>query len=129
MNFGTEQSRQFNVLDTKTLDLYFGGTLNKGDHEFKFGADNKKAQVMLDIEMKDEEKRAHYFEKLEAFRAILEEEFINDLVFEKDLMLETGKTISRVWVELAGTGMTNRANWDRIFDFFFEKMDAFERFF
>ena len=32
---GTEQSRHFNILDTKTNDLYFGGTLTRGDHEIK----------------------------------------------------------------------------------------------
>ena len=39
LNFGTEQSRHFNVLDTKTLDAYAGATWNVGDHELKFGAD------------------------------------------------------------------------------------------
>jgi hypothetical protein len=39
LDFGTEQSRQFNILDTKTTDLYFGGSLNLGAHDMKFGAD------------------------------------------------------------------------------------------
>lgn len=37
--FGTERSRQFNQLDTKTWDAYAGGTLFLKDHEVKFGAD------------------------------------------------------------------------------------------
>jgi hypothetical protein len=44
LNFGTERSRHFNVLETKTLDTYLGATLFAGDHELKFGldyADNK----------------------------------------------------------------------------------------
>jgi hypothetical protein len=39
LNFGTEQSRHFNVLDTTTLDAYLGGTWALGDHELKFGGD------------------------------------------------------------------------------------------
>ncbi len=39
LNFGTEQSRQFNVLDTKTFDGYFGATWALNDHELKFGGD------------------------------------------------------------------------------------------
>ena len=39
LNFGTELSRQFNVLDTKTFDGYFGANLVLGDHELKAGAD------------------------------------------------------------------------------------------
>ena len=39
LNFGTEQSRHFNVLDTKTFDGYFGATWALKDHELKFGGD------------------------------------------------------------------------------------------
>lgn len=39
LNFGTELSRHFNVLDTKTVDAYFGGNWSLGAHEVKFGAD------------------------------------------------------------------------------------------
>ena len=45
LNFGTERSRHFNVLDTKTLDAYLGGTLNLGDHELKFGGDYQRNEV------------------------------------------------------------------------------------
>jgi Carboxypeptidase regulatory-like domain len=39
LNFGTELSRHVNVLETKTQDAYFGGNLNLGDHDLKFGLD------------------------------------------------------------------------------------------
>jgi Carboxypeptidase regulatory-like domain len=45
LNFGTEQSRHFNVLDTKTTDAYLGATWNLGNHELKFGADNQSNDV------------------------------------------------------------------------------------
>jgi hypothetical protein len=45
LNFGTEYARQFNVLGTKTLDLYAGGNWTVGDHEIKFGADNSKNEI------------------------------------------------------------------------------------
>ncbi|MCV2357611.1 TonB-dependent receptor [Paucibacter sp. TC2R-5] len=37
--FGTENSRHFNELHTKTLDAYLAGNWVKGDHEMKFGGD------------------------------------------------------------------------------------------
>jgi len=37
--FGTERSRHTNILDTKTLDGYFGANWTRGDHELKFAAD------------------------------------------------------------------------------------------
>ncbi|MBV8034861.1 TonB-dependent receptor [Roseateles sp.] len=39
LNFGTELSRQYNVLDTKTFDSYFGANWVVGDHEVKGGFD------------------------------------------------------------------------------------------
>ena len=39
LNFGTEQNRHFNVLDTKTFDGYLGATWSMNSHEIKFGGD------------------------------------------------------------------------------------------
>ena len=52
------------------------------DFTFKFFVDNKKAQVIIDIEPKDDIKRIAYFEKLESLKNIIDEEFIKDLVYE-----------------------------------------------
>jgi hypothetical protein len=99
------------------------------DFSFKFYVENTKAQVLIDIEHRSEEKRIAYFEKLESLRSILEEEFIKNLVFEKNFTLESGKTISRIWVELPHVSVSNRNYWDQIFDFFNEKMSALELFY
>ena len=39
LNLGTELSRHFNVLETKTQDIYAGATWILGNHELKFGID------------------------------------------------------------------------------------------
>jgi len=118
VTFAEKYPRKWLLYDTKIKDF-----------SFKFYVDNKKAQVLIDIEHRNTEKRIAYFEKLEALKNILEEEFITDLVFEKDYVLENGKTISRIWVEKSGVGFSNRNYWDSIFDFFNKKMDALERFY
>ena len=99
------------------------------DFSFKFYIDNKKAQVLIDIEHRNDDKRIAYFEKLVALKNILEEEFVTELVFEKNFALENGKTISRVWVEKLEVSVSNRKYWDEIFDFFNEKMKALELFY
>jgi hypothetical protein len=43
--FGTERSRHFNELATKTLDLYASGNLLLGSHELKFGLDYRKNDI------------------------------------------------------------------------------------
>lgn len=116
--FAEKYPRKWVLYDTKIKDF-----------SFKFYVDNKKAQVLIDIEHRSDEKRNAYFEKIEALKNILEEEFIKDLVFEKNYTLESGKTISRIWVEKPGVGFSNRNNWDTIFDFFNEKMHALEMFY
>ncbi|HUQ28016.1 MAG TPA: carboxypeptidase regulatory-like domain-containing protein [Usitatibacter sp.] len=42
---GTERSRHFNILDTKTSDLYFGANWLKGDHELKALVDYTDNQI------------------------------------------------------------------------------------
>ena len=116
--FAEKYPRKWVLYDTKIKDF-----------SFKFFIDNKKAQVFIDIEPRNDEKRIAYYEKLEALKNILEDEFIKDLVFEKNYTLESGKTISRIWIEKQGVGFSNRNNWDTIFDFFFEKMNALELFY
>lgn len=116
--FAEKYPRKWVLYDTKIKDF-----------SFKFFVDNKKAQVSIDIEHRSNEKRILYFEKLESLKNILEEEFIKDVVFEKNFVLENGKTISRIWVEKLGIGFSNKNNWDAIFDFFYEKMNAFELFY
>lgn len=116
--FAEKYPRKWLLYDTKIKDF-----------SFKFYVDNKKAQVLIDIEPRNDIKRVAYYEKLEALKNILEEEFVKNLVFEKEFNLENGKTISRIWVEKLGVSVSNRNYWDEIFDFYNEKMNALELFY
>ena len=116
--FAAEYPRKWLLYNTKIKDV-----------TFKFYVDNKKAQVLLDIEPKDEEKRKIYYEKVESLKNILLEDFLEDAIFERNYYLESGKIISRIWVEKTGIRINNKNTWPAVFDFFNENMDAFERFF
>jgi hypothetical protein len=116
--FAEKYPRKWVLYDTKIKDF-----------SFKFYVDNKKAQVLIDIEHRSDEKRNDFFKKMESLKNILEEEFVKNLVFEKNFTLENGKTISRIWVEKLGGGVSNRKYWDEIFDFFNDKMQSLEMFF
>ena len=116
--FAEKYPRKWVLYDTKIKDF-----------SFKFYVENTKAQVLIDIEHRNEDRRLQYFEKMEALRSILEREYISGLVFEKNFTLDSGKTISRIWVEQSQVSVSNRKYWDAIFDFFFEKMNALEMFY
>lgn len=116
--FAQKYPRKWVLYDTKIKDL-----------SLKFFVDNTKAQVSVEIEAKPNEKRWAYFEQWEALKTILTAECLPEAVFQRDYSLENGKTISRIWVELHPIAVGNRNNWDTIFDFFYEKMNALELFF
>jgi hypothetical protein len=118
VTFAEEHPRKWILYNTKIKDV-----------AFKFYIDNKKAQVLLEIEPKDEKNRIIYYEKIESLKTILLEEYLPDAVFERDLYLQNGKAISRIWVEKLNVSSNNKNTWPEVFDFFNEKMDAFERFF
>jgi len=115
--FGKSFPRKWILYDTKIKDF-----------SFKFSADNKKAEVSLDIEMKDELFRNAYFEKIQSLENLLKEE-IGAFQMNEFYPLENGKIISRIWVEKTGISIYNKQSWQNIFEFFVEKMTAFERFF
>jgi hypothetical protein len=118
IDFADKYPRKWVLYDTKIKDF-----------SFKFYVDNKKAQVLIDIEHRSDDKRIAYFEKLESLKTILEDEFVKDLVFEKNFVLENGKSISRIWIEKLEVSVSNRKYWDEIFYFFNEKMNALENFY
>ncbi|WP_428224965.1 DUF4268 domain-containing protein [Flavobacterium sp.] len=99
------------------------------DVAFKFYVDNKKAQVLLEIEPRDEEKRKIYFEKIESLKTILIEDYLPEAIFERNFYLENGKVVSRIWVELLGISINRKESWQTIFDFFAVHMESFELFF
>ncbi len=99
------------------------------DFSFKFYADHKRAEVSIDMEMKDELFRNAYFEKIWSLENILQDELKTELLKDEFYVLENGKIISRFWVEKKGISIYNKGSWQEIFDFFVENMAAFERVF
>ncbi len=115
--FGKSFPRQWILYDTQIKDF-----------SFKFNADNKKAEVSLDIEMKDELFRNAYYEKVESLENMLQEE-VGSVFKDEFYTLENGKVIARFWTELTVVSIYNKNTWRDIFQFFIEKMEGFERIF
>ncbi|NBU80898.1 MAG: DUF4268 domain-containing protein [Flavobacteriaceae bacterium] len=116
--FASAYPKKWLLYDTKIKDV-----------SFKFYIDNKKAQVLLDIETKEEEKRKIYFEKIESLKTILHEDYLPEAILERNFYLENGKIISRIWIEKSGVSLNNKNDWKTIFDFFSETMIQFELFY
>ena len=98
------------------------------DFSFKFSADHKKAEVSLNIEMKDELFRNAYFEKFQSLEHLMRDE-VGEFFMDECYTLDNGKVISRIWVEKHGISIFNKQTWPDTYDFFVEKMSAFEMFY
>ena len=116
--FAERYPRKWLLYDTKIKDF-----------SFKFFVDNRKAQVLIDIEHRNDEKRNAYFDKVYSLKNILEEEFVQELVFEREYYMENGKIISRIWVEKDNVSVSKRGDWESIFQFFSDKMLGLELFY
>ena len=115
--FGKSFPKKWLLYDTKIKDF-----------SFKFYADNKKAEVSLNIEMQDEVFRNAYFEKIQSLENLWREE-IPELIFDKHFTLDNGKKISKIWVEKLDVSLFNKNSWRDIFEFFVENMEKMEALF
>lgn len=97
---------------------------------FKFHADKNSAMVTLDIEPNSETKRELLYEQVYALKTVLKNEYIPNIIFDQNYILENGKTISRIYVELDEKfSIYNKNTWGHAFQFFNTSMTQFELWF
>ncbi|MAD97298.1 MAG: hypothetical protein CMB99_08240 [Flavobacteriaceae bacterium] len=118
-SFGKSFPRKWILYNTKIKGL-----------SFKFYADNKKAMIVLDIEHRDEIISEILFEQLESLKSILENEYLPEIIFNKEYFLENGKKISRIYLNHTEKfSIHNKNTWRSCYEFFNENMTKFEMFF
>lgn len=118
IRFGKSFPRKWILYDTKLKGF-----------AFKFHFDAKSALITLDLE-DDLENRINYWDKLQSLKTILTEEYLPDIIFEEEYILENGKDISRIYLPLnQKVSIHNKNTWREVMEFFNEKMALFESFF
>jgi hypothetical protein len=118
ISFGKSFPRKWILYNTKIKDF-----------SFKFYFDTKKAIVALDIETDNFAERIKYYEKIQSLKTILKEEYLPDVVFEDCYLLENGKELSRIFVQLDGVSIHNKNTWQQTMEFFNKNMNSFEAFY
>ena len=98
------------------------------DFSFKFYFDTKKAGVTLAIEDQDLEKSLKYYEKLQSLKTILLAEYVPKAVFQELFLLENGKEIFRIYVEIEGVSIHDKTTWKQTMEFLHGHMRKFEAF-
>ncbi|AWH72821.1 DUF4268 domain-containing protein [Dokdonia sp. Dokd-P16] len=116
--FGKRYPRKWLLYNTGVKDL-----------NLKFDFDNDKAIVSIDSESRDEIDRIYYFDKILSLKNLLLDEVSQNITFESEYILESGKLISRAYIQLEGVNINNKNHWPQVFDFMFENMSKLELFY
>jgi hypothetical protein len=95
----------------------------------RFHVDRKVAQVGIDLETKNMDKRLELFEKLESVKKILEGVMKGPMIWELEYIRENGKSVSRIYIQLEGVDIYNRDTWADAHKFMVENMMRLEEFY
>ncbi len=97
---------------------------------FKFDANVKEALVCLDIDIKNETLKLHYYNKMLSLKNILTNQYIKDIIYDDDFTLDNGKSIIRIFTKLPEKfSIHNKNSWHLAYAFFIENMNLFEDFY
>jgi len=99
------------------------------DFTLKFAFDTDRALVTIDSESRDELDRAYYFDKIWSLKNLMLEEISANMQFDQQYVLQSGKTISRAYIQLDHVNIHNKKHWPQVFDFFNEYMSKLESFY
>lgn len=117
-SFGKSFPKKWILYNTKVKGLVF-----------RFHFDLQKAMISMDVEHSDLEARIELWEKIFSLKAIIKEEYLPQALFEDYFLLENGKEISRVYIELKEVSIHNKNTWQETMVFLNNNMISFENFF
>ena len=95
----------------------------------RFHVDREVAQVGIDLETRNMDKRIELFEKLESVKKVLEEAMKESLIWELEYIRENGKSVSRIYTEMDGVDIYNKETWQKAHQFMFDRMSKLEAFY
>lgn len=113
--FGKRYPRKWLLYNTGVKDL-----------SLKFDFDTSRALVAIDATSRDELDRAYYFDKIISLKNIMLEEISRNMLFEEQYLLQSGKMISRAYLQLDPVNIHNKKHWPEVFDFFHQYMSRLE---
>jgi hypothetical protein len=97
--------------------------------QLRFHVDKKVAQVGIDLETRNMDKRLELYEKLESVKPILEKYMGGPMLWEIEYIRENGKSVSRIYVEQEEVDIYDQATWGKAHEFMYGQMSKLEEFF
>lgn len=101
-----------------------------GEKNIYFGmnADNKIATVAIEIVYKDEGLRELYYEQFLQLKTMLHSTLNEEWHWEKNVMDEHGRMISRIYTQIEKVNVFNRNDWPKLISFFKKNIIALDEF-
>ncbi|MCW3110730.1 MAG: hypothetical protein JWQ09_5236 [Segetibacter sp.] len=95
---------------------------------FKMDADNKKATIAIEIIHADIDIRQLYFEQFEQLKNMFETMVGDNWNWTLHARDENGRIISRIYDQVVGVSIFNKADWPALISFFKPRMIALDEF-
>jgi hypothetical protein len=95
----------------------------------RFHVDREVAQVGIDLETRNMDKRIELFEKLEGVKKVLEEAMKFSMVWELEYMRENGKSVSRIYIQKENVDIYDEKTWPKTHQFMYDNMMKLETFY
>jgi hypothetical protein len=98
------------------------------DIRFRMDADHQAAVISISLEHRDEEVRELYFQQFEECKTMLGAILGEEWIWQRNVTLPEQRTMSRIYKELHGFTVFNKAHWPELISFFKPRMIALDRF-
>ena len=95
----------------------------------RFHVDREVAQVGIDLETRNMDKRIELFEKLESVKKVLEEAMKTAMIWELEYLRENGKSVSRIYIQKQGVDIYDDKTWPTTHQFMYDNMMKLEAFY
>ena len=95
--------------------------------ELKFDANREGAFVILELNSPKEEDRLNRYEQFEKYKAVMEENFPEGLIWDFAYKLETGHEVCRIYSQETGIDIHKRIHWMEFYTFMASEMLKLEK--
>ena len=95
--------------------------------ELKFDATREGANVILEVNNKDEDERLEMYEKLTWHKEGLEKDFADGLIWDLCYIGETGNDVARIYTKREEIDFHRHKDWGKFFSFMAQNMYLMER--
>lgn len=94
--------------------------------QLKFEPGSDRVCVILEILHKNETVRLEMYEKIEQYKAILEDGFETPVIWDFAYVRELGQEVCRIYTELKNVNLYRQSDWEQMYHFMAENMFVME---